>query len=165
MLRQFNLRFLLIVAAFGLGLYMSRGGVLFSHSAPEFSLPGVYGGRVDLDSYRGRPVLLVFWTSSCPICQHELPLVSQLAPIYRSKDVSVLAIHLGGEDDAAQFLSNYNVNLTTAFDSEGKVGRAYDVSGVPKFVLVGRDGKIRRSASGWTNERVLRSWMDAAGGS
>ena len=165
MLRQFNLRFVLIVVAFGLGLYMSRGGVLFSHPAPEFSLPGVYGGRVDLDSYRGRPVLLVFWTSSCPICQRELPLLSQLAPIYRSKDVSVLAIHLGGESEAAEFLSTYNVNLTTACDSDGKVGRAYDVGGVPKFVLIGKDGKIRRSTSGWASERVLRSWMDAAGGS
>jgi len=159
MLRQPNLKFVLVVAAFCLGLYMLRDSIV-SRPAPDFSLPGVYGGRVDLDSYRGRPVLLVFWTSSCPICQRELPLLSRLAPIYRGKDVNVVAIHLGGEDEAAEYLGANNVNLTTVYDEDGSVGRKYGVSGVPKLVLIGADGKIKRSHSGWTGESVLRHWLD-----
>ena len=37
----------------------------------------------------------------------------------------------------------------------GKVGRAYRVGGVPKLVLIDKDGKVKRSTTGWTNEDVL----------
>ncbi len=51
-----KLSFLVLVGAVLLGIFVAR-----SHQpAPDFSLPGTYGGRVNLASYRGRPVLLVF---------------------------------------------------------------------------------------------------------
>ncbi len=159
MLKQSHVRFLVIVAVLVLGLYVSRGSRL-NRPAPAFSLPEVYGGQVDLSSYRGRPVLLVFWTTSCPICQRELPLLSQLAPNFRSKGVSVLAIHLGGESEAADYLSSNRINLSAAYDADGAVGRAYGVGGVPKLVLIDQDGKVKRSKSGWTGESVLRDWIE-----
>ena len=57
------------------------------------------------------------------------------------------------------------MNLTSLFDSDNKVARAYGVGGVPKFVLIDKDGRVRRSASGWTSERVLRNWVDSVSGS
>jgi peroxiredoxin len=163
-MQQSKLGFVLVALAIVAGVYLTRDGIL-SRPAPDFSLPGVYGGRVDLDSYRGRPVLLVFWTTSCPICQRELPMLSQLAPTFRSKGVTLLPILLGGEDEGADYLGSSSLNFTSLFDSEGHVARAYGVGGVPKFVLIDKDGKIRRSASGWTSERVLRNWVDAVSGS
>ena len=44
-------------------LYLSHDSML-NRPAPGFSLPEDYGGAVDLASYRGRPVLLIFWTTS-----------------------------------------------------------------------------------------------------
>ena len=156
----------LVVLAFALlaGVYLARNGA-FARPAPNFSLPEVYGGRVDLESYRGRPVLLVFWTTSCPICQRELPMLSRLEPTIRGKGVTLLPINLDGESQAADYLSSNNLNLTSLFDSNNKVARAYGVGGVPKFVLIDKDGKVRRSASGWTSESVLRDWMDSVSGS
>jgi len=152
-----------VIAVFA-GVYAARTGA-FAHPAPNFSLPEVYGGRVDLDSYRGRPVLLVFWTTSCPICQRELPMLSQLAPTFRSKGVTLLPINLDGETQAADYLSSNSLNLTSLFDSSNKVARAYSVGGVPKFVFIDKDGKIRRSSSGWASESVLRDWVDSVSGS
>src|SRR5271156_3580794 len=124
---------LFVVMVFA-GVYVARNGNPFAGPAPNFSLPDVYGGRVDLDSYRGRPVLLVFWTTSCPICQRELPMLSQMAPSFRSKGVTLLPINLDGESQAADFLSSNSLNFSSLFDSDNKVARAYDVGGVPKFV-------------------------------
>jgi cytochrome c biogenesis protein CcmG/thiol:disulfide interchange protein DsbE len=156
-----RLGFLLFVGAVLLGIYLTRDGSLHQ-PAPAFSLPETYGGRVDLASYRGRPVLLVFWTTSCPICQHELPLLNQLAWQFRSKGIAVLTIHLGGEAEASDYMSANQISLTSLFDADGAVARAYHVSGVPKLVLIGSNGKVIRSTSGWTSESVLREWLDSA---
>jgi hypothetical protein len=34
---------------------------------------------------------------------------------------------------------------------------------VPKLVLVliGKDGRVQRTATGWTDENALREWMDS----
>jgi exodeoxyribonuclease III len=42
-------------------------------------------------------------------------------------------------------------------DSEGNVGRTYHVSGVPKLVLIGKDGRVQRTATGLDRrERLAR---------
>jgi len=163
MLRQSRVGFLLLFLALILGTYLGRDGL--SQPAPGFSLPESGGGQVDLASYRGRPVLLVFWTSSCPICQHELPLLNRLTPLFWSKGVSVLAIHLGGDQAAREFMDSNDIGLTSLVDLQGKVARAYRVGGVPRLVLISPDGRIKRSSSGWTDESVLREWMDSLSGS
>jgi peroxiredoxin len=154
---------LLVVAALLVGIYFIRADGL-NQPAPDFSLLKDYGGRVDLASYRGRPVLLVFWTSSCSICQHELPMLSRLAPEFYSKGIDIVAINLGGADEGRDYMRTNRIDLTSVADSDGDVGRAYHVSGVPKLVLVGSDGKIKRTSAGWANESVLRTWMNSVGG-
>ncbi len=142
------------------GLFFLRDANL-NKPAPAFSLPETDGGRVDLASYRGRPVLLVFWTSSCPICQRELPMLNRLEPELRGKGIAVLTILVGGESEARDFVDSNRIGLTSLYDSEGTVARTYGVSGVPRLVLIDKDGKVKRSHSGWTDESVLRHWMDS----
>jgi methylamine dehydrogenase accessory protein MauD len=158
--QQSRLRAVILAVVVVLGAWFGWTGRL-GRPAPGFSLPETDGGQIDLASYSGRPVLLVFWTSSCPICQRELPLLNQLEPEFRGKGIAVVTILLGGEGEARDFLNSNGIGLKSAYDSAGKVGAAYNVSGVPKMVLIGSDGKVKRSSSGWTTERVLRSWMSA----
>jgi peroxiredoxin len=57
---------------FGLGIagavFLLRDPQL-NQPAPDFSLRETSGGRVDLASYRGQPVLLVFWMTPCGSCR------------------------------------------------------------------------------------------------
>ena len=159
-MQQTKLGMLVAVAAIFLGVYFA--GNSLTKPAPAFSLPDPYGGQIDLASYAGRPVLLVFWTTSCPICQRELPMLDRLEPEFRGKGISILTICIGGETEVQDYLGSNGINLKSAYDSDGAVARAYRVGGVPKLVLVGKDGKVKRSQSGWANEDELRDWMDAA---
>src|ERR1051325_5301187 len=144
-------KWLLMGVALIAGMYFSRDAMV-NQPAPAFSLPETYGGRVDLSSYRGRPVLLVFWMTSCGICRNELPLLSRLAPEFRAKGVGVAAIHLGAGDEARDYMRSNHIAMTSLVDADGAVGQAYNVSGVPKLVLIGADGKIKTTAAGMANE-------------
>ncbi len=150
----------LLFIAIGLGLYLvSNGG--FSKPAPAFSLPETDGGQVDLATYAGRPVLLVFWTTSCPICQRELPMLNRMEWQFRDKGISVLTICVGGEDEAREYLSSNSIGLKSLYDAKGTAARAYHVNGVPRLVLIGKDGKVKHSTAGWTSESVLQEWMNS----
>jgi peroxiredoxin len=159
-LRQTRVGVVVLAIAIGLGLYLVVNGG-FSKPAPAFSLPETDGGQVDLASYAGRPVLLVFWTTSCPICQRELPMLNRMEWQFRDKGISVLTICVGREDEAREYLSSNSIGLKSLYDAKGTTARAYHVYGVPRQVLIGKDGKVKHSTSGWTSESLLQKWMDS----
>lgn len=155
---QSKIGFVILAAAVLVGGYLAASGRM-QQPAPGFSLPEVDGAQVDLQSYRGRPVLLVFWTASCGICQRELPLLSELEPEFRNHRIQLLAIHLGPTDEAREYMSTNHIDLKSLSDSDGTVGKAYRVGGVPKLVLIDADGRIRHDTSGWIGQNTLVDWM------
>jgi peroxiredoxin len=58
--------------------------------APDFELPALGGGKVRLSSYRGKSVILNFWTKTCRPCLEEMPSVAQLAKSLREHPNIVL---------------------------------------------------------------------------
>ena len=68
----------LIWIAAGLAVFLFLRHNEIGRQAPDFALQGAYGGEYRLDSFRGRPVLLVFWNTNCGICRHELPILDSL---------------------------------------------------------------------------------------
>ena len=47
--------------------------------APDFELESLAGGKVSLSQYRGKVVILNFWTKTCPPCLEEMPSLVELA--------------------------------------------------------------------------------------
>jgi thiol-disulfide isomerase/thioredoxin len=60
---------------------------------PEVELDSLGGGRVRLADYRGRVVILNFWTKHCPPCLEEMPSLAELAAAVSNRDdVAVLSV-------------------------------------------------------------------------
>lgn len=52
--------------------------------APGFELPSLDGGKVRLQDYRGKTVILNFWTKTCQPCLEEMPSIANLAKALQS---------------------------------------------------------------------------------
>lgn len=126
------------------------------HPAPDFDLEGVYGGNYHLDSFKNKSVLLVFWTTGCGICRHELPILDRLYYPAARNNVEIACINIGDTQGARDVLRPFRMHLNLV-DPDGAVAQDYHVEGVPKLVLVGPDGKIKWSASGAQSEQTLRN--------
>ncbi len=136
--------------------------VFFGHDdvgrpAPDFDLQGAYGGAFHLDSFRGRPVLLVFWNTNCSICRHELPLLDRMFPEAMRQGVEIAAVNIGDADGAREVMRR--MHLLNLVDPDGRTAQRYGVNGVPKLVMIGPDGTIKHSSSGMAGESTLRAWF------
>ena len=49
-----------------------------NRQAPDFELPKIGGGTARLSSYRGKTVILNFWTKTCRPCLEEMPSLASL---------------------------------------------------------------------------------------
>jgi peroxiredoxin len=147
----------LIWIAGGLAVFLFFRHNEIGRQAPDFALRGAYGGEYRLDSFRGKSVLLVFWNTNCGICRHELPILDSLYGEAARKGVEIACVNIGDVDGAREVMRP--IHLLNLVDADGSAARSYGVSGVPKLVLIGADGKIKRSAPGMQGEAALRAWL------
>jgi len=124
---------------------------LVGRPAPDFTLPLLAGGQVKLSDHKGKNVVVLdFWATWCPPCRAELPVVVKLFDGYKDKGVVLIAVNLGeGPAEIRKFLRSLKLDPTVALDSRGTVGRAYQVSGIPQTVIIGRQGIVRAVHTGF----------------
>src|SRR5215470_12292247 len=68
--------------------------------APDFALKNMKGETVSLSAYRGKVVVLNFWTKTCGPCLEEMPEIADLSRILKPlSDVAVVTV---STDDTAQ---------------------------------------------------------------
>jgi len=117
--------------------------------APRFTLPG-RAGTVDLDSLRGKLVLVDFWASWCGPCQQSFPWMAEMYRRYAEKGFTIVAVNLDKERGLAdEFLAKHLVPFPVAYDPSGKTAKSYKVWGMPTSYLVSPKGEILSTHMGF----------------
>lgn len=99
--------------------------------------PGLDGGD------RGKVTLIDFWASWCGPCRHSLPSLKQLESVYRRGDFELISVSEDeDEDDWHSFTSQNGMNWTQRLDANHQMMRQYGATGLPTYVLIGRDGNV-----------------------
>lgn len=64
-----------------------------NRTAPDFDVESITGGRLRLSGFRGKVVLLNFWTKNCQPCLDEMPSLAQLATALKKReDIAVITV-------------------------------------------------------------------------
>jgi peroxiredoxin len=136
-----------------------------NRSAPDFTLPDADGKPVKLSQYRGKTVILNFWTTTCQPCLEEMPSLADLAKVLAKRDdVVVLTISTDLTKDVAlsalqTLLREPKPPFTVLFDPESNV--VHDKFGTelfPETWVIDPKGIVRARFDGardWSNALVL----------
>lgn len=140
---------------------------LEGQQAPEFKLKSLEGNEVALADLKGDVVLLDFWATWCGPCIAAMPHLQTLDQKYADKGLKLYTINLQeSEEQARQFMQDRELNLKVLLDSDGETFKAYQGRAIPYQILIGRDGVIRRVATGITpdgsGERAMEEAIQAA---
>lgn len=133
------------------------------HQEAGFSLTSLDGKTYSLDGLRGKVVLLNFWATWCPPCRKEMPDLQRMYAELAPKGFVVLAVSDEKRDVVEKFLADKHYAFPVLLDEGRKVNEAFDVGGIPKSFLFGRDGKIVGQAIDMRTERQFREMLKAAG--
>ncbi|MFA4842217.1 MAG: TlpA disulfide reductase family protein [Candidatus Omnitrophota bacterium] len=111
---------------------------------PDFQLQDLVGETVSLSDYKGKqPVLLFFWTTWCPFCRKELKVLNEKHASLTRDGLEVLAIDIGEPwEKVDNFVKSFGLNFLVLLDKDTNTAEAYDIVGVPTFVLVDKKGNI-----------------------
>jgi peroxiredoxin len=123
-------------------------GLAFGAPAPAFSLSGLYGETMTLDSLRAaeKPVLLIFTDPGCGPCNAMMGDVGKWQRDLAEK-LTIAVISRGSlEDNRNKAKQHYLTHVLMQKDNE--VADAYQTYGTPTAVLVRPDGTIGSAAAG-----------------
>lgn len=120
--------------------------------APEWELKTADGRTVSLKSLRNKVVVLDFWASWCGPCKIAMPGIEKLHQRMKGKPVEVVGINCRQRQapigDAHKVIADLGLTYTQVFDGD-QVAEDYRVGGIPCLYVIGPDGKIAWSVSGW----------------
>lgn len=142
---------LLIALFFGFHAYQTRD--LVRGPAPLFKAQLLDGRWINLQDYRGRPLLLHFWASWCPVCRLEQAGVDSIA---RDKQVLTVTLDEMSAPELQHWMQEQNVSYPVIRDPAGDIARRYGVHGVPSSIIIDAVGRIRFLEVGYTTETGLR---------
>lgn len=116
--------------------------------------PGARAQPLNLDHYRGKVVYLDFWASWCTPCKLSFPWMNNLQRTYANDGVVVIGVNVDHYRSAAEaFLKDTPAGFAILFDPKGQIAEKFPVHGMPTSVVIGKDGAIRYSHSGFETSR------------
>ncbi len=118
--------------------------------APDWTLKDGEGRERKLSEYRGKLVVLDFWSTTCPHCRNAMPMMQKLHDRYAERGVAVIGVNCREKEpvDAAAYVRGKGFNYPVLVDT-GEVAVRYRVRGIPAFFIVGPDGRIVHMDTGY----------------
>ncbi|MEP6900706.1 MAG: TlpA disulfide reductase family protein [Actinomycetota bacterium] len=135
--------------------------------AENFSAATMAGQTVELESLKGKVVLITFWSTKCPICDSEIPKLNQIANSYKGKDVVFLGLTTDNPTKVESFLKMKPFNFDIIPSSFGVLLKYADRDrtgninmGYPAYFLINQAGEIEMKDSGWDKTEKLDSQIN-----
>ena len=130
--------------------FIDDPGRIRKNYAPEFSVKLSTGEEINLDTLKGKVVLLDFWGTWCAPCRISLPRLKDLASKVDPARVSIISIdEYDPKSKWEQFIRENGMNWGQVYDSDLSLHSAFAVDGFPRYYILSRDGIILEEFKGW----------------
>lgn len=101
------------------------------------------GKAVDLASWRGHPVVLVFWGAWCGPCHDEQPRLNAAYARWSPRGVDFLGVDMRDDTGAAlNFQRQLAVPYSSVADPNSTIAADYQIPGAPALAFVDAHGRV-----------------------
>jgi len=136
-------------------------GVDIGNRAASFNLLTLDGKEIELESFaKDKVTLLVFGTTWCPSCRHEIPHLKEYYSELKDDGLNVLGVDIQESVKKVKSLMDKNeVNYPVALDSKAVAARLYKVVGIPLNIVLDRNGVIVYKANALPDKELLKKLL------
>ncbi|MHB8622112.1 MAG: TlpA family protein disulfide reductase [Sulfuricaulis sp.] len=161
---------LLLAAAATLAWVATLLFVPASSVPPDTQFVLLDGKKISLETLRGRPVLVSFWSITCAPCIAELPDLAQLYQEWHRLGFELVAVAMPDDDPPSlvqAFVQDRHIPYPVALDLDSRVASAFGgVSYIPAAYLIAPDGNIVLSYTGRLDigkvQRIISKYLKPA---
>ncbi len=116
--------------------------------SPKFNYPDTNGKNVSLDDLKGKYVYVDVWATWCGPCKREIPFLKKMDEEYKGTDLVILSMSIDKMEHKDKWLKMVKdenlqgIQIMADKDWNSDFVRAYNIQGIPRFILIDKDGNI-----------------------
>jgi peroxiredoxin len=122
------------------------------NSAPSFMLKDIAGNNVGLSDFKGKIVVMDFWTTWCAWCKETTQEMEKLHNKYKDRDVVFLGISMdsgsNADEKVREFAQRHGLSYLMLIDN-GSAAMSYRVNKIPTTYILDRDHIIKQIYPGY----------------
>ncbi len=136
------------VVKYYLPQFNPESGISVGHKIPAFNVKNLDTGQeITNETLKGKYVLLDFWATWCAPCVSEMPNLHQAYEKFKDRNFTILSFSFDRKiEDVKKFRKGqWKMPWLNAFLDKtirDKIAQAFEVSGIPKPILIDPEGKI-----------------------
>ena len=118
--------------------------ILVNDKLPEFTVKNIDNEELKSQEFNGRVTLLVFFVTTCPDCQRELPKIEQVwENLKDTPDFRLVTISREEKVDViSKFWKEHQFDMPFYLDPDRQVFSLFANSTVPRIYLVNRENVV-----------------------
>jgi cytochrome c biogenesis protein CcmG/thiol:disulfide interchange protein DsbE len=133
----------------------------------DFELTTLDGNVISIADYRGKVVVIDFWSSWCAPCRAEGPVLAETYDKWQERGVEFIGVAIwDAEGPVEDFIERNGIHYVNGIDPSGRISVDFGVSGIPEKFFVTPEGEIVKKIIGpntsTTLDDILTDMTDAA---
>lgn len=126
-------------------------------AAPDFSLEGLDGKTYTLADFKGKTLMLDFFTTHCVYCTDELPVLERIGEA--EKELTIVHVSIGDAKEALEaYRDEHGITHLILMDKDGSIAMQYAAYGTPTHSFIDKEGNFLGNIAGALDEN---SWKIA----
>ncbi|WP_019038372.1 TlpA family protein disulfide reductase [Psychroflexus tropicus] len=113
--------------------------------SPVFELNDIYGKSISLNDFKGKLVYIDIWATWCLPCIIEMPYLKKMKNYFKGKNIQIISICKDdSEKNWRKMVEEKELGGIQVFAPDNGISffKDYSVQGIPRFILIDKDGKI-----------------------
>ncbi len=137
-------------------------GIAPGNRAPTFTLAALDAEPAvrNLADWHGTPIVLSFWTTWCPYCRKQIPVLVAANQLTRTEQVQFVGVNVNEQATTVRrYVATHQISFPTLLDSDGRIANSYGVRGYPTTYFIDANGHIVAKHIGVLSEAQLAGYI------
>jgi thiol-disulfide isomerase/thioredoxin len=138
-------------------------------NAIDFKFKDKTDKEIALSDFKGKVVYVDIWATWCGPCKREFPAMKKLESEYQNNDnIVFIGVNTDRTKDKQKWLDFIEaeqlpgVQLFAGDEANDAIMKPYQISGIPRFILVGKDGKMIFTDAPRPSSNEIRAILNSA---
>lgn len=116
--------------------------------SPKFNYPDISGKNISLDDLKGKYVYVDVWATWCAPCKREIPYLKELDKEYKDKEIAIVSLSIDKMEHKEKWMTMVKdknltgIQIMADKDWNSDFVTAYNIKGIPRFILIDKEGNI-----------------------
>ncbi len=155
---SYGIQFLvLLIAVFGISKWQARNLLSEKTIAPDFTLSTLANETISLANYKGKKVVLYFFSPWCTVCKLSSHNIVALRNSKSKDKVAVFGVGMSYRsiNEITAFAKSHKFNIPVLLGNSG-ISRDYKIKAFPTIYIIDEQGLVQDRVVGYTTEAGLR---------